>query len=74
MDKNKEEIYHAWYSDIALQKGCSLNQYLSEDNNNVAVTHVYREYYKPSFSDIVYMGKVTKWMENIVRHKSITIK
>ena len=55
---------------IAVNRGCSLNKYLSIDNNIVAVTHVYREYYKPSFSDIVY----TKWIKNIIRPKSITIK
>jgi len=65
MEEKKEEIYHAWYSNIGIKNGCSINQYIDFNNNIVTVTHVYISDYKPNFNDVIYLGKVTKWFKNI---------
>ena len=60
-----EEIYHAWYSNIAIKYGFSINQYITLNEEIVTVTHVYKTNFKPNFPDVIYLGKVTKWIKNI---------
>ena len=65
------ETYHAYYSNIAAERGCPINQYIDVNNNIIAVTHVYTCDYKPNFPDLVYLGIVTKWIKNIRSKKFV---
>ena len=60
-----EELHYAWYSEKQRKSTGKTFIYLNTDNKEVQTTSVSKGNTPPNFDDVLYLGKVTKWVRNI---------